>query len=472
MDAIVTFFNGLSSLGVSVVMPIVLTIIGCCFGAGFGKSLKAGLTVGIGFIGLNLVINQLMGTDLASAVTAMVNRFGLELSVIDVGWPAASAIAMGSVVGTIIIPLALLVNVVMLLTNTTQTADVDIWNYWHFAFTGALVAIVTNNVGLGIFAAIINEVVVLIIGDVTAPLVEESLGLPGVSIPHGFSGAYVPIAFAVNWLLDKIPGIKNINWDVRSMQKKFGVFGDPVMLGSIIGLVIGILAGYGLLPVTNSDGTTTQSVLYIAVAMGAVMVLIPRMAALLMEGLLPISDAASAFIQKHFSNRGKIYIGLDSAVGTGHPVTLTMALILVPVAVFLAFILPGNKVVPLADLACIPYMLVLITPIVHENGFRGLLVGIVVLAVGFYIATDLSPLITSAAANVNFDMGGAAAISSICDGANPLTWLIVRFGTIGTYIGLIVLAVGDVALALWNRKRILREAAELHEESAEAAAQK
>ena len=472
MDAIVAFFNGLSSLGVSVVMPIVLTIIGCCFGAGFGKSLKAGLTVGIGFIGLNLVINQLMGTDLASAVTAMVNRFGLELSVIDVGWPAASAIAMGSVVGTIIIPLALLVNVVMLLTNTTQTADVDIWNYWHFAFTGALVAIVTNNVGLGIFAAIINEVVVLIIGDVTAPLVEESLGLPGVSIPHGFSGAYVPIAFAVNWLLDKIPGIKNINWDVRSMQKKFGVFGDPVMLGSIIGLVIGILAGYGLLPVTNSDGTTTQSVLYIAVAMGAVMVLIPRMAALLMEGLLPISDAASAFIQKHFSNRGKIYIGLDSAVGTGHPVTLTMALILVPVAVFLAFILPGNKVVPLADLACIPYMLVLITPIVHENGFRGLLVGIVVLAVGFYIATDLSPLITSAAANVNVDMGGAAAISSICDGANPLTWLIVRFGTIGTYIGLVVLAVGDVALALWNRKRILREAAELHEESAEAAAQK
>lgn len=472
MDAIVAFFNGLSSLGVSVVMPIVLTIIGCCFGAGFGKSLKAGLTVGIGFIGLNLVINQLMGTDLASAVTAMVNRFGLELSVIDVGWPAASAIAMGSVVGTIIIPLALLVNVVMLLTNTTQTADVDIWNYWHFAFTGALVAIVTNNVGLGISAAIINEVVVLIIGDVTAPLVEESLGLPGVSIPHGFSGAYVPIAFAVNWLLDKIPGIKNINWDVRSMQKKFGVFGDPVMLGSIIGLVIGILAGYGLLPVTNSDGTTTQSVLYIAVAMGAVMVLIPRMAALLMEGLLPISDAASAFIQKHFSNRGKIYIGLDSAVGTGHPVTLTMALILVPVAVFLAFILPGNKVVPLADLACIPYMLVLITPIVHENGFRGLLVGIVVLAVGFYIATDLSPLITSAAANVNFDMGGAAAISSICDGANPLTWLIVRFGTIGTYIGLVVLAVGDIALALWNRKRILREAAELHEESAEAAAQK
>lgn len=468
MDAIVGFFSGLSSLGVSVVMPIVLTILGVCFGAGFGKSLKAGLTVGIGFIGLNLVINQLMGTDLAGGVNAMVTRFGLELSVMDVGWPAASAIAMGSVVGTIIIPLGLLVNVVMLLTNTTQTADVDIWNYWHFAFTGALVAILTNNVALGIVAAIINEVVVLIIGDVTAPQVEKSLGLPGVSIPHGFSGAYAPIAAAVNWVIDRIPGLKDVDINVRTMQKKFGVFGEPVLLGSIIGLIIGILAGYGVLPGTTADGKTIPSILSMAVSMGAVMVLIPKMASLLMEGLMPISDAASDIIQKRFQNRGKIYIGLDSAVGTGHPVTLTMALILVPVAVFLAFILPGNKVVPLADLACIPYMLVLITPIVNENGFRGLLVGVVVLAVGFYIATDLSPLITTAAANVNFDMGGAAAISSICDGANPLTWVIARVGALGSGIGLVIPGVVAVAMMVWNRARILKEAKAMHE--AEAAA--
>ncbi|MCI7438345.1 MAG: PTS sugar transporter subunit IIC [Coriobacteriaceae bacterium] len=463
MDAIVGFFSGLSSLGVSVVMPIVLTIIGCLFGCGFGKSLKAGLTVGIGFIGLNLVINQLMGTDLAGAVTAMVQRFGLSLSVIDVGWPAASAIAMGSVVGTIIIPLALLVNVVMLVTNTTQTADVDIWNYWHFAFTGALVAIVTDNVALGICAAIINEVAVLIIGDVTAPLVEESLGLPGVSIPHGFAGAYAPIAWVMDKIIDKIPGLNKVNINVESMQKKFGVFGDPILLGSIIGLVIGILAGYGFLP-----GENTPSFLATAVYMGAVMVLIPKMAALLMEGLLPISDAASNFISEHFQNRGKIYIGLDSAVGTGHPVTLTMALILVPFCIALSFILPGNKVMPLADLAAIPYMLVLVTPIVHQNGFRGILCGIVVLAVGLYIATDLSLLITQAAHDVSFDMGGAAAISSICDGANPLTWVIVRLGQLGSGLGLLVPGAGVIALALWNRKRIIAEAEEIHEEAADA----
>lgn len=458
MDVVVSFFSGVSSLGVSVVMPIVLTILGVLFGAGFGKSLKAGLTVGIGFIGLNLVINQLMGTDLAAGVTAMVERFGLSLSVMDVGWPAASAIAMGSIVGTIIIPLGLLVNIVMLVTNTTQTADVDIWNYWHFAFTGALVAIVTNNVMFGIAAAIINEVIVLIIGDVTAPLVEESLGLPGVSIPHGFAGAYAPIAYAVNWVIDRIPGLNKIDINVRTMQDKFGVFGEPVLLGSIIGLLIGILAGYGILPGENGE----PSILAMAVFMGAVMVLIPKMAALLMEGLMPVQEAAANFIQSRFQNRGKIYIGLDSAVGTGHPVTLTMALILVPVSIFLAFVLPGNKVVPLADLACIPYMLVLVTPIVHENGFRGLITGVIVLAVGFYIASDLSPLITSAAANVDFDMGGAAAISSICDGANPLTWVITRASSTLGVAGLVVCAVVALALALWNRQRILKEAAAMH----------
>lgn len=450
-------------------MPIVLTILGVLFGAGFGKSLKAGLTVGVGFIGLNLVINQLMGTDLAAGVTAMVERFDLELSILDVGWPAASAIAMGSIVGTIIIPLGLLVNIVMLLTNTTQTADVDIWNYWHFAFTGALVAIVTDNVAFGIAAAIINEVIVLIVGDVTAPLVEKSLGLPGVSIPHGLAGAYAPIAYAVNLIIDRVPCLNRIDINVRTMQKKFGVFGEPILLGSIIGLLIGLLAGYGLLPATAADGTTTPSVLSIAVLMGAVMVLIPKMAALLMEGLMPVSDAASAFIQKRFQNRGKIYIGLDAAVGTGHPVTLTMALILVPVSIFLAFVLPGNKMVPLADLAVIPYMLVLVTPIVHENGFRGLLTGIVVLAVGFYIATDLSPLITSAAANVGFDMGGAAAISSICDGANPLTWIITRSADVLGPLGLGICAVAAVALAIWNRQRILKEAAQMHDVDAAAA---
>ena len=352
MDAFLGFFSFIQGLGVSVMMPIVLTILGCILGAGFGKSLRAGLTVGVGFIGLGLVINSLLGTTLSPAVQEMVNRFGLSLTVVDVGWPAAAAIAMGSTVGLIIIPLGLVVNIVMLLTNTTQTVDVDIWDYWHFAFTGALVSIVTNSYVFGIIAAILNMIVIMVLGDYTAPLVEESLQMPGVSLPHGFTTAYAPIAMLFNWIFDKIPGVRDIDINTDTLQKKFGVFGEPILVGTVIGLVIGVLAYWD----GGNVAASITKVLSLGVSLGAVLVLIPKMAALLMEGLLPISDAASTFVNKHFKNRGKIYIGLDSAVGVGHPVTLAISFILVPLCIFLAVILPGNKVLPFADLAVIPWM--------------------------------------------------------------------------------------------------------------------
>ena len=450
MSYFLGFFQYISDMGATVMMPIIICIMGCILGAGFGKSLRAGLTVGIGFIGLNLVTG-LMGNNLAPAVSQMAERFGLSLSVIDVGWPAAAQIAFASTVGTVIIPVCLAVNIVMLLTNTTQTVDVDIWDYWHFAFTGALVAVVTGNQMDAIIAAILNMVIIMVLGDWTASGVEKTLGLPGVSLPHGFTTAYAPIAMLFNWILDKIPGVNKINFDIEKMQKKFGVFGEPILVGTVLGIIIGVVAGYDF-----------PAILALGINLGAVLVLIPKMAALLMEGLIPVSDAASEFIEKKFSNRGKIYIGLDSAVGVGHPMTLSVSLVLVPITVFLAVLLPGNQVMPFADLAVIPWMFVLITPVVNGNGFRALIIGIITLAAGLYIATDLSQWITPAAKAAGFDMGSATAISSICDGANPLTWAITRLNGLNPIIGIAVVGVIAVAMALVNRKKILKEAAEMH----------
>lgn len=450
MQAIIDVFSYINSLGASVMMPIILTIIGVVLGAKFGKALRGGLTVGIGFIGLNLVTG-LMGENLAPAVQQMAQRFGLALSTVDIGWPAASAIAFGTTIGLIIIPIGLIVNIVMLLTNTTQTLDVDIWNYWHFAFTGSLIYVLTGNFAYGVIAAILNMVIIMVIGDYTAPKVEETLGMPGVSLPHGFTAAFVPIAIVVDKIIDAIPGVKNINIDIEKLQKRFGVFGEPMLVGTVLGMIIAALAGNNL-----------QSVLQIGVTLGAVMVLIPKMAALLMEGLMPISDAAQEFVSSKFANRGKIYIGLDSAVGVGHPVCLTVSLILVPLAVFLAVILPGNTVLPMTDLSVLPYMFVLIVPLVGGNGFRALITGIVCLVGGLYISTNLAPSITAVAKSVNFAIPkGAATISSICDGANPLSWILVKAHSIGA-VGIIIAVAAAVGLALMNRKRIIKEAKELH----------
>ena len=63
-------------------------------------------------------------------------------------------------------------------------------------------------------------------------------------------------------------------------------------------------------------------------------------------------------------------------------------------------------------------------------------------------------------------MGGATAISSICDGGNPLTWLIVHLNDFGPMIGAVIGVVFAVVLAIFNRGRISKEAKALEAETA------
>jgi PTS system galactitol-specific IIC component len=295
-------------------------------------------------------------------------------------------------------------------------------------------------------------VIVLVIGDLTAPKVEETLGMPGVSIPHGFTAAFVQIAIVVDKIIDLIPGVRDIDINIEKLQKRFGIFGEPMLVGTVLGIVIAALAGYDFKTICSTG-----------ITLGAALVLIPKMAALLMEGLMPISEAAQEFVSKRFQNRGKVYIGLDSAVGVGHAVCLTVSLILVPVAIFLAVILPGNTVLPMTDLSVIPYMFVLIVPLVGGNGFRALITGIICLACGLEISTNMAAATTTVAQSVGFSIpDGATTISSICDGANPLSWILVKANELGI-VGVAVAVVIALALAIWNRQRILKEAKELHQ---------
>jgi len=438
--------NFVVNLGSSVMMPIVITLLGLIMGAKPGKAIRAGLTVGVGFIGLNLVIGML-GSNLGPAVQQMVTNYGLSLTVIDVGWPAAAAIAFATKVGALVIPIALGVNIVMILTKTTQTVNIDVWNFWHYAFTGSLVYFATNNLAFGLIAAAIQAAMTLIMADWTAKGVEEYLGLPGISIPHGLSVAFVPVALVINKVLDYIPGINKINMDAVAVQKKFGLFGEPILVGSVLGAIIGVLAGYDL-----------KGFLTLGITMGAALVLIPKMAGLLMEGLIPISDAASEFVEKHFKSNAKIYIGLDAAVGIGHPTTLAVSLLLVPLSVLLAAILPGNQFLPFADLAVLPFLFVLVVPITKGDLFRTLIVGIFIVVAGLYIATDIAPLLTQAAADSGFTMPvGASLISSIADGSSPLSWLFVKIYEFKE-IGIAVLAAITAGMAFINFKRIAKQA--------------
>jgi PTS system galactitol-specific IIC component len=125
-------------LGPSVMLPIVMTALALCFRVGFGGALRPGLMIGVGFVGIGLAISPLT-KDLCPAARGMPQRFGMSISVVDIGRPGASPLPWASGVAVLAIPVAALVNILMLLTRMTRVVNVDIRNIRSFAFTGALV---------------------------------------------------------------------------------------------------------------------------------------------------------------------------------------------------------------------------------------------------------------------------------------------------------------------------------------------
>ena len=128
MDGFLTALKGVfDSLGATIALPIIIFFIALILGAKPGKAFRAGVYVGIAFIGINLVIGLMWGA-LSSVGQALVTNLNITRDVLDVGWPSAAAIAFGSKVGLWVIPIAILVNVVFLSLRLTKTLNVDVWN--------------------------------------------------------------------------------------------------------------------------------------------------------------------------------------------------------------------------------------------------------------------------------------------------------------------------------------------------------
>ncbi|RYB93439.1 PTS sugar transporter subunit IIC [Nocardioides oleivorans] len=460
------FSSYITDLGAAVVLPVLITLFAIAIGQKPGRALRSGILIGVGFIGVNLVIG-LLGSSIGPAATELATRLSVNLDIVDVGWPSSAAIAFGSKVGAVIIPFCLALNVVLLLTGLTRTFDIDLWNYWHFALGGALVAVVMDSFWWGLFGAGIAMIITLALADLSAPMIQKYFGFPDISFPHMTSAPYALLAIPLNSLMDKIPGLNKLEADPASIQKRFGLFGETMFLGLVIGLVIG-LAGYGF----DDPRADSIAILTLGITVAAVMVILPRMVAILMEGLVPVSESARTFMQKRFPGR-RYYIGLDSAIAAGQPAVVATSLILVPVTLLVAILLAplGNRVLPLVDLATIPFIVAVMVPLFRGNIVRSVIGGAIAIGGGLFIATAISGTFTSVALASGFDnVSGSNRISSLVDGANPLTGLLVGMGELGPVAAIVMLVVALAFAFVVRRIVARRDAAEAQQETAGAAA--
>ncbi len=441
-------------------MPIIFTILGVCIGIKLGKALKSGLLIGVGFVGLS-VITALLTSSLSPSLSKVVEIYGLQLQIFDMGWPAAAAVAYNTSVGAFIIPICLCVNLLMLFTKTTRTVNIDLWNYWHFAFIGAVVYFASGSILWGFFTAIICYMLTLIMADMTAKKFQGFYDkMEGISIPQPFSGGFVPFAWAINKLLDKIPGFDKLEIDAEGMKRKFGLLGEPIFLGVIVGMIIGMFACGSWQELV--DGI--PGILGLGIKMGAVMELIPRITSLFIEGLKPISDATRELIAKKFKGASGLNIGMSPALVLGHPATLVVSLLLIPVALLLAVFLPGNQFLPVASLAGMLYLFPLVLPITKGNVLKTFIVGLVVLVIGLYFVTDLAPYFTQAAhdvyaktqdATVNIPEGFQAGALDFA--SSPFAWVLFHLVYSFKWIGSGILVLFTLFMMFLNRRTIVKD---------------
>ena len=446
-------FSYIISLGASVMMPILFTIIGLCIGMKFGKSLKSGLYVGVGFVGLGIV-TALLTTNFGGPLSDISELYGLQLGVFDMGWPAAAAVAYNTAVGALIIPICLGVNFLLLVTKCTRTVNIDLWNYWHFAFIGAVAYFVMDqSLAWGYFAAIVCYINTLVMADLTADRFQGYYeGMEGISIPQPFCQSFTPFALVISKALDMIPGFSKLDIDAEGLKKRFGVLGEPLVLGVIVGALIGLLAQLDV-----------KKVLFLGVTMGAVMELIPRITRLFIDGLMPISEKTQEVVKRKFNGK-KVYIGMSPALVIGHPTTLVVSLLLIPVTLGLAVVLPGNQFLPLASLAGMFYVFVMVLPYTKGNVVKTFIIGLIALAVGLWFVTDMAPAFTQAAKTVFEQTGDKAADipagfeGGALDFASSLFgWVIYKCVASLKWIGAAVLTLVTVVMVAWNRKCIVAE---------------
>ena len=342
MSVILNAVNWFIGLGPIILLFIIFTLLGLVFGAGVRKSFRAGITTAVGLAGIFLVVGVITGSYVP-ALSALAEKLGIIRPVVDVGWSVAGfgwgwPGAVGVVLGTVA------ASIVMILLKGTKCLWTDIWSLWHSQVVAAMVWGITGSVGLGVGIAIVYNIIVMKLADWTAKENQEFHQMEGITIPCGYVSVFGYLAKLLAPVLRSIPGIKDVDASPEAIREKLGVFGEMSVLGAVIGVIIGLAAGY------NFAGTMT-----LALDTALMLVLLPRMVAVLMEGITPVAGAVRDWLIDTFEDR-EIHVAVDCAVQLGHPAVMASAIIVMPLAILATAFLPGYSFIIIASLAGVPYM--------------------------------------------------------------------------------------------------------------------
>lgn len=335
MQFIQSFLVGFRSLDKTVMVPIVILVLSLCFRVKTSTAIKSALMFGAGLAGVT-VISNLMTTSMADVGSGLIANTGLTNDYMDLGMSPMFAGVVSLPYFLWLYPIGIGLNMIMIKLKFTKTLNVDFLNFATMSVAAVPVYLLTNSIVATLIVFAIYFACCLKIADWTAPTVQEYYGVPGVSIPHPSAGFQAIYVIPLNWLLDHIPGVNKIDFNMADIKSKLGLLGEPTVIGMLIGTILGLLAKLGIV-----------KSLYVGMTLCAVMLLFPKAIGLMIEALTPISKGIKEFYKTKYGNEmGDLYMGMDAAIFSGFPEVVAITALYIPIVIILHFILPGVRTLP------------------------------------------------------------------------------------------------------------------------------
>ncbi len=175
---------------------------------------------------------------------------------------------------------------------------------------------ITNDIVLSLILSAALAWFILMLTDFNAqPGYCADLGFEGLSFYQGGTAIWGPVAHYIAKVLDKV-GLKEAKFTPEYIQEKLGVVGEPAVLGSI------------MVCLWHRRGFFWVDIVMLMIALATSLILIPMMSGIVMQAMVPVSEAAATFMKKSSGGR-QLFIGVDPAIAVGNTTVLATTVLMV-----------------------------------------------------------------------------------------------------------------------------------------------
>ncbi|ATP36408.1 PTS galactitol transporter subunit IIC [Ligilactobacillus salivarius] len=452
LDVLKNIFDTFSA---AIFVPIMLFIVSKALKIKTGKAFSAALYAGVGLTGFTLILNSYTPI-ISKVVKKMISNTGINLPAFDVGWQATSIVAYATKIGMIYIVIALVLQTALFFLKLTDTFQPsDLWNNYSYMVWGSMTYLITHSMILGLGIMILLNLYGLLLTDVLARRWSTYYKYPRSTIIalHNIEPAIFGMIMDPIW--NKL-GLHKVKLNPQTLQKKLGFLGEPISLGLFLGLFLGILGNLKSLGTLSAWGEITN----VGIATSAVMAIFPKIAGIFAQAFAPISQAASKQARKSNQGEREWYLAVNDATGYGEPATLISGILLIPIMVLMAMVLPGNQTLPIVDLLALPYMVQGLIALSNGNIAKTVLNGTIWFSIGLYMCTYTAQSFTTVAGQVGITLpAGALLITSFNILGKPI-WGLIFLAFISQnpiFIGLTVVVYLILYIGWYRNKNKVRD---------------